>query len=50
VPPVSKTERERLKNNAGPAIKRNYYIYLAADLGWKAPMLLRTIRRKRLAC
>jgi tetratricopeptide (TPR) repeat protein len=40
VPPVSKSEKERLKMHPAQTIRRYYYIYLAADLGWQAAALL----------
>lgn len=38
--PVSKGEKDRLKKNAIPSIRRYYSMYLAADLGWRAAALL----------
>jgi tetratricopeptide (TPR) repeat protein len=40
IPPVSKIERDRLKMHPARSIRRHYYIYLAADLGWQAAALL----------
>jgi hypothetical protein len=40
VPPVSKSEKERLKKHAVPSIRRYYSVYLASDLGWRAAALL----------
>jgi tetratricopeptide (TPR) repeat protein len=40
VPPVTKSEKERLKKHSVPAIRRYYSIYLSADLGWRAAALM----------
>ena len=40
VPPVTEKEQARLKQSMSPALHRHYSIYLAADLGWRAALLL----------
>lgn len=40
VPAVSAEERARLKQNLKPDLKRYYALYVAADLGWRAALLM----------
>lgn len=40
LPPVTETERKRLKSNIVPTVHRYHSSYVAADLGWRAAQLM----------
>ena len=40
LPPVTETERKRLKSNIVPTVHRYNSSYVAADLGWRAAQLM----------
>jgi len=40
VPPVTETEKKRLKSNITPALHRYHADYIAANLGWRSAQLM----------